>query len=171
MWDVYILGKNGSSFNLSVLSSGFHSLGVLSWQVPVVTKWWVLRWAVHWILGLPQLLGLSPGQLSPACPRQTPDAGWLCPLQMQKQDLSSILCASLHTTYSPAKKILIPVESSLDIRQYMQCRCTGDYTWHKTRRNYLIKLNRKNWERLSKLHANEYIPIIIFFKSCFICSP
>lgn len=116
MWDVYILGKNGSSFNLSVLSSGFHSLGVLSWQVPVVTKWWVLRWAVHWILGLPQLLGLSPGQLSPACPRQTPDAGWLCPLQMQKQDLSSILCASLHTTYSPAKKILIPVKSSLDIR-------------------------------------------------------
>ena len=52
---------------------------------------------------------------------------------------------------------------------YTQCRCTGDYYLTQNQKQPSDK--RKNLDALSKLHASEYIPIIIScLNSYFMCS-
>lgn len=102
--------------------------------------------------------------LSPAHPKQRPGASRLCPHQRQKQDPSSTLCSTPHHPFPNQGSTYFTPKQSRHELICIQRRCTGDYDLPQNQKKPSSdKLERKNLGRLSKLHASEYIGIIISF--------
>lgn len=102
-------------FKLPVQSSGLHSLGGSSWQVPVVTKWWVLRGVALDFRTAP-----APGVVPRTALASLPKADTWCWLAVPTAGAEAgpqqhPLCFTPHLPL-PRQEICIPVKSSLDTR-------------------------------------------------------
>lgn len=171
MQDVYFLGKTGCRSSCPWSLQVFIHFECLRGRCQLSLTQWVLRWAVHKAgQGVP-----APRHVPRTALPNPPKAETWCQQPVPTPDVEPgpqqhPLCFTVHPPFpSQGRTYFTPTQSRHELTD-IQRRCTGDY--YLTQNKKISSDKRKNLDRLSKLHATAYIPIIIsVFKSYFICSP